>query len=88
MYYATSYFVLIKRINLIQLFFKLLGQVILKQKQKGSIKELTQTAILYILYNIVIFIFSKTQLIFFPLLMITFLKLFTTSKNMHCAFQK
>ena len=45
MYYATSYFVLIKRINLIQLFFKLLGQVILKQKQKGSIKELTQTAI-------------------------------------------
>ena len=85
MYYATSYFVLIKRINLIQLFFKLLGQVILKQKQKGSIKELTQTAILE---SIVIFIFSKTQLIFFPLLMITFLKLFTTSKNMHCAFQK
>ena len=85
MYYATSYFVLIKRINLIQLFFKLLGQVILKQKQKGSIKELTQTAILY---SIVIFIHSKTQLIFFPLLMITFLKLFTTSKNMHCAFQK
>ena len=50
MYYATSYFVLIKRINLIQLFFKLLGQVILKQKQKGSIKELTQTAILYSKY--------------------------------------
>ena len=56
MYYATSYFVLIKRINLMQFFFKLLGQVILKQKQKGSIKELTQTAILY---SSVIFIFSE-----------------------------
>ena len=47
MYYATSYFVLIFKDKLNSTFFKLNWQVILKQKQKGSIKELTQTAILY-----------------------------------------
>ena len=50
MYYATSYFVLIFKDKLNSTFFKLNWQVILKQKQKGSIKELTQTAILYSKY--------------------------------------